>query len=274
MIGPLSKRAKYLEGKELVNVALESVSGYGTTNNGLPDLAGFQSTVRTTTDPWGGTLSYFRDANLETGFCGRKSTSITVRECTNADCSAFNAVNNVAFVVASRGGNYTMQTALNGGIVRVYPTDMPIAPGPRPYDDIVKWVTLPELRMQGGCVGPQLKIANTILPFGNHSTSYNTEVFAEGGVPFTGGGGDYRWCVETASGSLPAWTVLNPAATPVSADCQGAGEASWRRRDSLGITGTSLAGTTSLTVYARDNNDTASTNDNIAEKLFVITINP
>ena len=224
MIGPLTKRAKYTEGKEIIGAAVDSVLGYGATNGSLPNFTQFQNSVRTTTDAWGKNLTYIWDNNLETGICGRKTTSIAVRECDDAACSTSVTISNVAFVITSGGGNYNTQTG-SGTLINIYD---PGTPGidnyaadmtrAEAYDDIVKWITLTELRMKTGCLGPQLKIVNTILPFGNHGTLYNAEVFAEGGVPFTGGGGRYRWCVQTASGLLPGWITLNPAATPISAD--------------------------------------------------------
>lgn len=293
LIGPLTKRAKYTETKEIVNAAVESVISYAAANNRIPTITEFPNVVRTPRDAWTKDLYYIPDANLDDllagGVCGRKTTGITVRECTNATCTSYKDIPNVAFVVISGSENYNIQTNNIGGIVTVYEAgtpnidnctdanDCPTAAteGQDPdiqeeYDDIVKWVTLDELRIKAGCVGAQLKILNNELPYGFKDSSYSGAViFADGGVPFTSGG-KYRWCRQEA---VSTGLIFNPST--LNSNCQGLGEASWGQADSLTISGTpTTVGSFNITFFVRDNNDPAGSSDNIAQKTFVLTINP
>jgi len=281
MIGPLTKRMKYTETKQVIDAAVESVIGEGASNEAIPTTAAFPSVVRTFRDSWGKSLSYVPDPNLVTGgmgICGRRTTSTSVNICSDAGCTTPTTISNVAFLIASGGGNYNLQTGITSPI-NVYNPDIPGIDNnnadmnrAEPYDDVVKWVTLNEIRIKAGCVGPQQKILNSVLPVGNNGNPYSSEVFPEGGIPFAGG--QYRWCIQTTTGTLPGWIATNPAATPVSTDCVGSvAEGSWRLRSTLALSGTALTGTTGLTVFVRDNNDSAGTNDNIVSKSFVITIN-
>jgi len=88
-------------------------------------------------------------------------------------------------------------------------------------------------------------------------------------VPFSTGG-KYRWCRQ---GTLPPGLSANPGTN--SSDCLTLGESSWGQADTLTISGTpTTAGTYLLTFFVRDNQDSAGSNDNIAQKTLVLTINP
>jgi len=141
---------------------------------------------------------------------------------------------------------------------------------PEPYDDIVKWVTLDELRIKAGCVGPQLKILNNELPYGFQGSPYSAVVYADGGVPFSSGG-RYRWCIQQSG---PTGLTFNQATSD--ADCLNLPEASWGQADNLtiSISGTPTASTFNLTFFVRDNNDPVANNDNVAQKTLVLTVNP
>lgn len=281
MMGPLVKSAKYTESKDTVNSAVAGVIGFGTTGNRLPDATEFASVVRSPKDSWGNTLSYLADPNLTTlnagGICGRKTTGLTVAMCPDAAClTPTSTITDVTFAVISGGDNFNIQTNNAGGTIRVYttginPVDNYAADMTRPeaYDDIVKWVTLNELRIKAGCEGAQLKIVNTDLPSGRAASAYSAAVYPDGGVPYASGG-RYRWCVQ---GSVPAGLSMSP--NTVSVDCAALAEASWGKTDTLGFSGTPLSGGSySLSVFVRDNNDTAAANDNIARRTFVMTVNP
>ncbi len=71
--------------------------------------------------------------------------------------------------------------------------------------DIVRWVTLDELRSKVGCQGAPLKIVNNELPFGSAAAAYaNVTINADGGVQFAAPD-RYRWCIQTAAlGIAPA----------------------------------------------------------------------
>ena len=286
LIGPLTKRAKYIESKEIVDAATESVIGYGASNRRLPTTAEFPGAVRNPKDAWTKTLYYVVDANLTTiptgttdAICGRKTTAITVRYCTNVDCSTYNDIPNVAFVIISGADNYNIQTHNISNMVTVYEVDTPNIDDyhadmnrPEPYDDIVKWVTLDELRIKAGCVGPQLKILNNELPYGFQGSPYSAVVYADGGVPFPPDVGKYRWCTQGTA--PPAGLTFTP--DTFFTDCLNLPEASWGQADNLtiSISGTPTASTFNLTFFVRDNNDPVANNDNVAQKTLVLTVNP
>lgn len=299
LIGPLTKRAKYTETKEIVNAAVESVISYAAANNRIPTITEFPNVVRTPRDAWTKDLYYIPDANLDDllagGVCGRKTTGITVRECTNATCTSYKDIPNVAFVVISGSENYNIQTNTIGGIVTVYEAgtpnidnctdanDCPTAAteGQDPdiqeeYDDIVKWVTLDELRIKAGCVGAQLKILNNELPYGFQNNPYTATIYADGGVPFPSGG-YYKWCLKGAlpsgiSNPTPGCPTTNSCASLANDETTG-----WTQNNSLEISGTpTTSGNFNITILVRDNNDnnTADNKDNCAQRSFAMTINP
>jgi prepilin-type N-terminal cleavage/methylation domain-containing protein len=305
LIGPLTKSVKRNETKEIVNAAVESIASFASSSKRLPldpvgdPTAEFYRSVRNSNDAWTKPLLYMMDASLTTipggttdAICGRKSTGYTV--CRDAVCTATTNIPNVAFVIVSRAENYNIQTGtLVNGVcparqtcVRVYETGTPniddysslLPPDPDPlraenYDDIVKWVTLDELRTKVGCQGAQLKIVNNELPYGFVNSAYTVTVFADGGIPYTVGVGKYRWCIQPASGSLPAGITATP--NTVNGNCSSFAETSWLRADSLVFSGTpTTQNSYQMTIFVRDNNDLAGTNNNKAQRNFVLTINP
>jgi len=293
MIGPLSKRAKVSETRGVVDAGAESLTGYAATNRRLPTTVQFAAALQKASDAWGNTLYYIVDGSL-TGtadaICGRRSTYITVRNCRNAACTIYADVQNVAFIIGSFGSNFNNQTAATQTVtaaatINIYDAGLAVdghagdLGGARtePYDDIIKWVTVEELRTKTGCAGHQLRVVNNELPAGNVTNTYGAAVYGDGGVPYSSGG-SYRWCLQTTTGvlaaDLPGFTAAPGA---VSTNCQGLAEASWGQADNLQISktaGASSAGSYNVTVYTRDNADTAGGNDNIAYRAFVITISP
>lgn len=281
LMGPLMKTAKYTETKETVNAAIISVMGFATTNTRVPDTAEFPSVVRNPRDAWSTALDYIPDANLVSaangGVCGRKSTGITLLKCPDAACAApTSTITDVAIVVTAAAENRNIQTASAAGTVRVYTTDLAGIDDyatdmtrPEPYDDVVGWLTLNELRIKAGCVGAQLRLVNNDLPSAAVASAYSAAVYPDAGVPFTSGGA-YRWCVQ---GTVPSGLAIAPSVT--SLNCLTLSEASWGQADTLSFSGTPTApGTYNFTIFARDNNDSAGANDNVAQRSFVITVNP
>src|SRR3990170_602389 len=281
LMGPLLKTAKYTETKETVNAALTSAIGYATTNNRLPTTAEFPSAVRNPRDAWSNALYYIPDANLITsangGICGRKSTGMTVLKCPDSACAApTSTITDVAMVVAAAAENRNIQTATAAGTVNVYITDLAAIDDyaadlsrPEPYDDVVGWLTLNELRIRSGCVGTQLRLVNTDLPSALAASACSATLYPDAGVPFTAGG-RYRWCVQ---GTIPAGLAALPATASV--NCLTLAEASWGQADTLALSGTpTTPGTYNLVIFTRDNNDTAGSNDNVTQRSFVITVNP
>ena len=281
MMGPLVKAAKHNETKEIVNAAVSGMIGFGTSSNRIPHTTEFPSTVRTPRDSWNNSLYYIPDANLVNttagGICGRKTTSISIVLCPDSGCATpTSTISNIAFAVISGAANFNIQTGNTGGRVRGYNPDIPgvdnyAADMTRleAYDDIVQWMTLDELRIRAGCIGAQLKIINNELPSGKSGSSYSASVYPDGGVAYAAGG-KYRWCLQ---GSLPAGLSLSPNTTSV--NCSGLAEGSWGQSDTMGLSGTpTSAGSFNLSIFTRDNNDSGGSNDNMAQRSYVITVNP
>ncbi|WP_269533776.1 type II secretion system protein [Chitinimonas sp. BJYL2] len=245
--------------------------------------------------------------------CGRRTTAISVRTgCDDAACAGPTTISNVAFMIVSRGNNTINQTVASqspvvaspfGGPapltpvnpVNIYNRDVQIgafsAPATTPtgYDDVVSYITLEELRQRAGCTGQSLSIQNNELPFGIEGTGYTANLFANGGIAYATGG-SYRWCIQTQTGTLPsglsATTVPVTTAVPVSSNCDTPApptapepEANWARGNQLTLTGTpsttpSSRGSYALTIFVRDDNDATGTQDNVANRNYVLTINP
>jgi prepilin-type N-terminal cleavage/methylation domain-containing protein len=168
MMGPLRVTMKVSETNTNMNAAVDGLLGFAATNSRLPNLAQFPAVLRTQNDGWGKPVQYIFDNNLfnpplGASICSMISTNITARICTDAACTTPTSVNNVAFMILSGGGNLNNQTAA-GQAVGGAATINTYAPGiavdnyggdvNRPtdeYDDIVKWVTLPELQAKLSC---------------------------------------------------------------------------------------------------------------------------
>lgn len=244
----------------------------------LPDSAAFPAVVRNPNDAFTKALIYVYDNNLTSittgGICGRKTTGITV-----------GTTPNVAFVVISGSDDYTIDTTLNGTLngspINGVITGSGYITGTITVNDndIIKWITLDELRIKAGCQGAQLKILNNELPYGFQNSPYSSvTIFADGGVPFTGVG-KYRWCVN---GTLPSGLYLCPSNVLEATNCLSVDESNWERSDTTTFgnstcTGNGTptsSGTFNLTFFVRDDNDQSGNNDNIAQKTLVLTINP
>lgn len=296
MVGPLMTTIKVRESKENLGAAVESINSWASGNNRLPplapvlpDTAKFSDVVKITTDAWGKALVYVYDSNIApTGptpitkdtICGRRSTAIRLIDSNNS------TIQNVAYVVLSKGDDRITDSKDNA-------TNTEIGPGPFSgtikadmEEDLVRWVTIDELRTKIGCQGAQLKILNNELPPGNVGSLYRVNIYADGGVPFSTGPNTYKWCVSTlpAGFSAPVGGIQN-------ANCLDVNEATWgavAASSTLTISFVAnAAGLTSdahqITVVVRDNADNvtssaacsnASPGDNCASKVFVLTINP
>ena len=290
LVGTLTKRAKLYENRNIIDAAIESLISYSASNNELPDIATFPSIVRNPNDVWKKQLFYIVDNDLldstAGGICDRKTTQLKLNNCPTTGCGApTNTIDNVAFIIISGSANFNNQTTIpatnpvtsdetvnyysQGLELDDYTTDMNRTD---PYDDIIKWITLDELRIKAGCSGAPLRIVNNELPYGFQGSTYNATIFANGGVTYTGGGGKYRWCrQESATTGL----IFTPDA--LLADCLGSldPETDWLQADSIVLSG--AAGTTgsfSITFFVRDQNDVSGDNDNIAQKTMVLTVNP
>jgi prepilin-type N-terminal cleavage/methylation domain-containing protein len=307
LIGPLSIRAKRIESTETVNASAEAIIGHAAANQGvLPSTAQFTGIIKKRNDAWTRPIQYVYDAVLADGdpttgdLCTRRTTRITLRQCADAACSAPVTVANVAFLVLSGGENVNNQTAgtlaVSGPTVfDVYQNGVGDVDGhaaglnrAEPYDDIVQWATLAELRARIGCRGPQLAVINNELPPGRVANPYSAAIYVDGGVPFAAGG-DYLWCVETPTGAVPSGlNFRNHTDTGnIGFDTDGSALAEsstvWTRADHILINGIpAAAGSFLLTVWVRDNSNPASdaacaggaSLDNCSSRSFVLTINP
>ena len=291
LIGPLMRWVKARETTETVNAAVEEVATFAAFKKRLPTTAEFPNAVRTPSDAWTRQLFYFQDSGLTSivapltdALCGKTATALTV--CLDAACIPATNIKNTAYVVGSGADNNNSQTGTFTGApcpsgqtcVRAYPLDTPNIDDnasdftrPEFYDDIVKWVTLEELKTKIGCSG-NLRIITDKLPFGYRGNPYTALVMAEGGAPYASG--KYKWCVQTLSGALPGGIIVAP--NVVSADCAGLAEASWgASSDTLQVSGSPAnEGSYNLTFFARDNNDPAGPNDNTSVRQLVMTVNP
>lgn len=285
LVGPLTIRAKRIESREILNAASESIVGFAAANGRLPvwgdntsdtTVNEFCEIITNRKDAFTQPLYYFpADANnlLQTpgAICGRKTVNLTV--CRDPACTS--RVSNVAFVVATGSENVNPQTGIvtagcpAGEIcIGVYDTGEPgidncttAANCPNydaavnrlsraeEYEDLVKWVTLNELKTRIGCQGPPLRIVNNELPYGHEGSVYpSVTIYADGGVL------PYTWSLVTPPPPAPGLIFTAGSAT---------------------ISGTpTTRGAYNIRIQVCDNNDPVGTNDNCVVKSFVITINP
>ncbi len=307
MIGPLTTMSKTRESREILESDIASVSSWSASNNRLPtftptppDTTRFDQIVRSPVDSWGRPLMYLYDANLAPSgsnvptkdtICGRKTTAISITDTTVIPTVT---TNNVAFVIISQGEDALTQTTLNGILNGVALNGVIAGSGAATgtitrdptISDIIRWITLDELRSKVGCQGAQLRIVNNELPPATVASIYpNITLSIDGGATAAS---TYRWCIESiAATPLPTgltFTTTTPAlpirVTPANT-CASLPEASWGVVTAspylLTISGTPAAnmqGAYSFTLYVRDNNDTTGANDNITSKAFVLTVNP
>lgn len=321
MMGPLARTAKVNETQAAIDADIESLIGFAATYKRLPPNANFAASVKKANDAWGNVLYYLVDSNLAPSVlpysspdyvCTRRSTALTVRTCITDNCAAtagtdYVDIPNIAFLLISGGDNFNVQTASTAGRVTVYvrngatTRDDCTTVGTCPnyvnyggtminnplerYDDIVKWVTLDELRIKSGCQGGQLKMLNNELPSGT-TTAYSADIFAAEGVPFALSPRTYRWCVNT----LPTTGLMASTALTVN-DCMDT--TSWSTAaaaDRLTIAKSAMALTANsylITVVVRDNaggypttttiwpkcND-PDNKDNCSQRSFAVTISP
>ncbi len=212
ILGVLIKRVKYNESREIVDANVEAVKGFATANGRLPaNVSEVQNTFRSLADSYGKPLIYIFSGNLDdssTSICDELSTNITVRVgCRDSTCSTYDQeVSNVAFLIVSGNGNHNLQTGdtsltpvsttpviimrANSGItLKIYAYGTPGIDDytadlnrPEPYDDIVRWVSLHELKELADC--PSLSVSITTPPnLGavKEDSPFDTYLQAQGG---------------------------------------------------------------------------------------------
>jgi len=154
LIGPLTKRAKLQETRDLVNAAKQAYIGYAVKNAFLPSqgnsdpitpVNAFQEVGASGMDAWGKPMRYVVENEVadppNVHICGADSTTLTVID-------RGSQKSNIAFMVISGGPNYNIQTDTS-----IYEQDTPNIDDftidmnrPEEYDDIVQYVSLHELK--------------------------------------------------------------------------------------------------------------------------------
>lgn len=264
LVGPLTKKLKYNATKEIIQADVDGIEGWAYDGKVLPTSGTWATTVRNTKDSWTKDLIYVYDNNLTAvstgGICGKKTTNVTLTTTTTP------VISNAAFLVLSGSDDFNVDTNITGTPVSSGPiasaTTITISD-----NDIVYWVTLDELRIKAGCKGAPLRIINDDLPNVFENSVYNSDIYAEGGVPFTTGPNTYKWCTTTAAPAGLSYTCSGVLAA--SAACS-LTLGTWNQCASLYITGTvsAPASANTLTFYVKDNGD------NITNKTLPLTINP
>ena len=277
----MRERNKVTEAKDAVKAAKDATIGFAMEWVDLPTPTEFTNDLSPSKGVSEGDIFYFTDPQLANGadVCSFPSTNLNV--------TIFNSgiltrtVNNVAFVIAARSANNNMQTAVAGNSPYIIRIDDPSATVDRnnsdflrasdEYDDIVKWVTLPELHNLVNCLDHKLVITNdNALPRDiNHTAYVGANIFADGGFPFADSDGDgkddYEWCMESTSGAWPNSYTCGSATFTSQTDCT-LSSSTYNQCTSPTIVGTTgPAGTYNFNMYLRDSRRTI-------KKSFTITI--
>ncbi len=282
MVGPMTNFVRVRETRDMEDANLQAIVSWASSRNMLPNAGstetGFKTVAKSPQDAWGQDFLYLYDGNFsptlpalptKDTICGRRSTAMKLA------LDATTTLNNVAFAVFSRADNTAFQsTKVSDGAVPVSgaiaDTIQTYTTGKNP--DVVRWVTLDELRSKIGCQGAPLKIVNNELPSGKAASGYSAALTADGGVPAI------EWCVETpTSNPFTDSALFSPNA------CNDPTNSTWLP-DPLTISKTlsNTAGSYKLIVYVRDSShgaatrtkcDAANLNYNCAQKTFVITVN-
>lgn len=261
-----TKVTKIKETKSNLDSVISEIMTFAKQNDRLPTTIEFPSVAKTVVDSFSGSLRYDPDSLLSStangGICERRTTGTTISYLGTT-------INDVAFLLISGGENVNIQTGSlspitvhAGGMLNVddYAAD---GNNPDKYDDIVRWVTLFEMKKMAGCYGRNLKILDGEIPVGVMNTAYTSiDIKADGGVPFTSGG-NYEWCFE---GSIPSGMSLS-GLTP-KADCSATGT-TYVKGDDITLSGTpTVKGSYKMKIFARDNDG------NSDNKIFILVIQP
>lgn len=186
MTGMLITANNVRQTKDSLDAVSQSITSWASANNRLPDVTtgttGFKSVVKTPTDAWGRDFIYLYDTNLAPGsatkdtICGRRTTSLSV---ITSEPTA--TISNVAFVVISKGDDATLETTVSDAALSVSRAATGTVTASTSNSDLLRWVTLDELRSKIGCQGAPLKIVNNELPFGSIVSNYSAKITADGG---------------------------------------------------------------------------------------------
>jgi prepilin-type N-terminal cleavage/methylation domain-containing protein len=316
MLSPLVQRLKHTDTKEGIEAAYEAVIGYAAMNNRLPGVNEFGDLVKST-DVWGNDLIYRPADELlaDNTVCERSTTKLRVND-------DGNLVSNVAFLILSRGANQNIQTNVYDTIqtsqtqvtIKTYLFDTydtsgiddfsgsttwpdPVGTRLEYYKDIVKYITLSDLRIKAGCEGEELSILNRSLVAcagADANFEYSETIYATGGIPFADDSDsfsppkgssdsdddpDYQWCI-TGTDPLPDGIEFECGGSliPGAASCELGSDTGWTQCTYPVVDSSNNepyeSGSFQVTFWVRDNNDSTGTDDNITSKTYVLTIDP
>lgn len=237
LMGPMTKRSKLIETREIMKAVQEAILGYAAARKALPpDL---NSLGVRTTDSYNRPLSYYPVSfpNL----CTSTGAYLIVND--GSAGGAPHTITNAAFILVADGDNRCNQTGTASPFT-IYEqaaigAPVPSCPAGADYDDIVLYAGIDKLRWQ---ICAPFTITTDILPIGRVGIAYPSATLGatDGALPYT-------WTLT--SGSLPAGLNL------------GAGF----------ISGTPTAeGSFGFTLEVRDSD----TPGKIATRSFSITIHP
>jgi len=118
--------------------------------------------------------------NTNATICDVKDTQVRLN-----DTAKGIEIDNIAFVVFSKGSDYTSNTYCDRTQINSTQTCNSIIRTDS-TKDIIRYVTLPELKQYLGCVGNPLHILNNELPPAFVGENYNVTLYADGGLkPYT-----------------------------------------------------------------------------------------
>jgi len=215
-------------------------------------------------DEWGKDVVCVIDKDVQShNICALSQTSTEIED------EEGNKISNIAVVVISGSENMNIQTS-NGTHIKIYPPGYPNVDDypydftrKEPYDDVVKYATLEELKQETGCTYSEetLHIITLSLPSAIAGESYEAKIYATGGVPDNK---EYFWCYE-AEPSFSSSGLNVKCGSKQAKTCNDTSKCEY-----LEISGipTKAPATYRISVTVRDsqsNNDTRS---------YVITVNP
>lgn len=251
--GPLVTFIKVRETKELQDSTTQSIISWAASRNAIPNSTGFPTVSASPKDAWSRNFVYKYYSSLSPAsptkdtICGLRSTTLTLQ---TTDPAA--TIANVAFVVLSGAENATLKSTLDGAVITASGKASGTITATGPNSDLIRWVTLDELRSKVGCQGAPLKIVNNELPYGNYSSLYSAALMVDGG---SGTGNQWR-----IKGSFPSGF---PTVSPF------VNSTTWKTAPFMNISGhPSPQGSYSFSVYVRDDIG------NNSSKTFVLTVNP
>lgn len=200
LIGPLTKRSKLTESREVVKAAKEAVLGYAVKYGYLP--ADITTAGARNSDAWGAALQFYAAVEINgspKNACGVNTTTMQINDCQTGTCVT---KSNIAYVLYSFGedinGSCTGTASPFNLLLQGYGYDgacVPNTTNPQyRYDDIVEYVTLDEIRAAMACAQPLAVISSGTLTQGEEDSFYSTSLQAMGGKP------PYTWTTWSGNG--------------------------------------------------------------------------